>query len=197
MLPSYFLPPPSLRTRTLPNLAAVAAVLHHSDLDTVHRLQFPHLPIAGPFRSIYSAVETQFSVVADYQRRILLRGGNTVKHVATTFGLAYTEALGPRRASGRIPLPSPLRPDLGEAKRHPKFHPRPSVVLRIVEAKHIKHAIRDSHRARREDNRLPRHHSNGLLIPAARHSCEAVLWGAAEGGRGGGGGEGGGGGGGI
>jgi hypothetical protein len=63
MLPSYFLPPPSLRTRTLPNLAAVAAVLHHSDLDTVHRLQFPHLPIAGPFRSIYSAVETQFSVV--------------------------------------------------------------------------------------------------------------------------------------
>ncbi|KAJ7354467.1 hypothetical protein DFH08DRAFT_804369 [Mycena albidolilacea] len=101
MLPSYFLTPssPCTWTRTTLNLATVAAVLHHSDLDTMHQLQFPHLPAAGPFCSIYSAGDTQFSVVG-------------VEHVATTFGLAYTEAVGLRRASGRIPLPSPLRPYL-------------------------------------------------------------------------------------
>ncbi|KAJ7857454.1 hypothetical protein B0H14DRAFT_2578344 [Mycena olivaceomarginata] len=70
--------------------------------------------------------------------------------------------------------------------RFQKVHPHQSVVSRIVEVKHIEHVIRDSHRARREDNQFPRHHSNGLLIPAARHICEAVLWGAAEGGGGGG-----------
>ncbi|KAJ7796584.1 hypothetical protein B0H14DRAFT_2619718 [Mycena olivaceomarginata] len=160
MLPSYFLPPSSPCTRTPPNLAAVAAVLHHSDLDIVHGLQFPHLPTAGPFvQSI--ARERPSSVLSGFRLPALnivarrQHSGTWRHHLRisihrsrwtspckwkNTVAVAVTPRFGRLVVALHNPNPAAFVLSPGLPMLEISGIESPSVVSHIVEVKHIEHA---------------------------------------------------------